>query len=114
MAGMSAYAIANLRSVDRNEQVTNYLLRIDETLDPHSGRFLVHGATPQLMDGDLPGVVVVIEFPDLERAHAWYASPAYQEILPLRTGNAVGGAVIVDGVPAGYRASQLVTGAPTG
>jgi uncharacterized protein (DUF1330 family) len=75
MAGMSAYAIANLRSVDPNQQITDYLLRIDETLAPHTGRFLVHGATPQLMDGELAGVVVVIEFPDLERAHAWYASP---------------------------------------
>ena len=111
---MTAYAIANLRSVDRNQQVADYLLRIDATLEPFSGRFLVHGAIPQLMDGELPGVVVVIEFPDLDRAHAWYASPEYQEILPLRTGNAVGGAVIVDGVPAGYRASSLVTGSRAG
>ncbi|HSP39232.1 MAG TPA: DUF1330 domain-containing protein [Frankiaceae bacterium] len=71
---MTAYAIANLRSVDRNQQVADYLLRIDATLEPFSGRFLVHGAIPQLMDGELPGVVVVIEFPDLDRARAWYAS----------------------------------------
>ena len=59
------------------------------------------------MDGDLPGVVVVIAFPDLANAHAWYASPGYQAILPLRTRNAIGGAVIVDGVPDGYRAASF-------
>lgn len=106
---MTAYAIANLRTVDFNDEITDYLLRIDATLEPYEGRFLVHGATPEQMDGDLTGAVVVIAFPDSGRAHAWYSSPAYQAILPLRTRNAVGGAVIVDGVPEGYRAASLVT-----
>ena len=104
---MTAYAIANLRSVDVNDEILEYLLRIDATLEPFDGQFLVHGKTPELMDGDLPGVVVVIAFPDLPTAHAWYASPGYQAILPLRTSNAVGGAVIVDGVPDGYRAASF-------
>src|SRR6059058_1970986 len=94
---MTAYAIANLRTVDVNDEIRDYLLRIDETLQPYAGRFLVHGKQPRLVDGDLPGAVVVIEFPVPEAAHAWYASPAYQAILPLRTRNADGGAVIVDG-----------------
>jgi uncharacterized protein (DUF1330 family) len=105
---VSAYAIANLRTVDVNDEIRDYLLRIDETLEPYDGRFLVHGKTPQLVDGALPGAVVVIEFPDVESAHAWYDSPAYQAILPLRTRNAEGGAVIVDGVSEGYRAASLV------
>lgn len=105
---MTAYAVANLRRVDRNAEIREYLLRIDETLAPFGGRFLVHGRQPQLVDGNLPGVVVIIEFPGRAAAHAWYDSPAYQAILPLRTRNCDGGAVIVDGVPAGYRAASLV------
>lgn len=104
---MSAYAIANLRTVDFNDEIRDYLLRIDETLEPYGGRFLVHGKTPQLVDGTLPGAVVIIEFPDLATARAWYDSPGYQAILPLRTRNAEGGAVLVDGVPEGYRAAAL-------
>ena len=109
---MSAYAIANLRTVDMNDEIRDYLLRIDGTLEPFGGRFLVHGATPQLVDGSLPGVVVVIEFPDTATAHAWYDSPAYQAILPLRTRNTEGGAVIVEGVPEGYRAASRVHPVP--
>jgi uncharacterized protein (DUF1330 family) len=107
---MTAYAVANLRSVDQNAEIRDYLLRIDDTLDPFGGHFLVHGKTPQVVDGDLPGVVVIIEFPDLAAAQAWYASPGYQAILPLRLRNSDGGAVIVDGTPDGYRAASLVVG----
>jgi uncharacterized protein (DUF1330 family) len=103
---MPAYAIASLRTVDVNDEIVEYLEKIDASLDPFDGRFLVHGSTPEVIDGDLPGAVVVIEFPDLAAAHAWYHSPAYQEILPLRLRNSTGGAVIVDGAPEGYRAAH--------
>ncbi len=105
---MTAYAIAQLRRVDQNEEIAEYLMRIDETLLPYRGQFLVHGTTPEVIDGDFPGFVVVIGFPDLASAHAWYDSPAYQAILPLRLSNSEGGAVIVDGVPEGYLASAYV------
>ena len=108
---MTAYAIANLRRVDLNDEVVEYMRRIDATLEPFGGVFLVHGATPEVMDGDLPGPVVVIRFPDVERAQAWYHSPQYQAILPLRLRNTVGGAVLVAGVPHGYRAASSVDGA---
>jgi uncharacterized protein (DUF1330 family) len=57
--------------------------------------------------------VVVIAFPDLTAARAWYDSPGYQAILPLRTRNAEGGAVLVNGVPEGYRAASLVPPVPS-
>jgi uncharacterized protein (DUF1330 family) len=102
---MTAYAIAHLRSVDVNDEIRDYLRRIDDTLTPFGGRFLVHGSTPEVVDGDLPGSVVIIAFADLQRARAWYASPGYQAILPLRLRNSVGGAAIVDGVTPDYRAA---------
>jgi len=45
-----------------------------------------HGL-PYLKMGSLPGHLIVIEFPDRERVREWYRSPAYQQILALRTGN---------------------------
>lgn len=105
---MTAYAMAHLRTVDLDAEVADYLLRIDATLEPYGGTFLVHGTTPEVLEGDLPGTVVVIAFPDLEQARAWYASPAYQEILPLRTRNSDSVAVLLDGVPTGYRAASLL------
>ena len=101
---MTAYAVAHLRSVDQNAEIVDYLSRIDATLDPFGGHFVVHGALPEVREGEWPGFLVVIGFPDLAAARAWYDSPAYQEILPLRTRNADGVALLVDGVPEGYRA----------
>ena len=105
---MTAYAVAHLRSVDQNAEVAEYLLRIDATLEPFGGRFLVHGTLPEVLEDAFPGVLVVIAFPDRDAAHAWYASPAYQDILPLRTRNSDGTAFVVDGVPDGYRAASYV------
>jgi uncharacterized protein (DUF1330 family) len=106
---MTAYAVAHLRSVDQNAEIVDYLRRIDATLDP-----FVHGVLPEVLEGDWPGVLVVIGFPDLATARAWYDSPGYQEILPLRTRNSDGVTLLVDGVPEGYRAAayaeKLVSG----
>jgi len=105
---MSAYAIAHLRTVDFNDEITEYIARIDSTIEPFGGRFLIHGKEPEVIEGPFPGMVVIVEFPDLEAAHAWYESAAYQAILALRTENSDGSTIIVEGVPEGYRAASLV------
>ena len=82
---MTAYAIAHLRDVVLNAEIVDYIERIDETLTPFGGRFLIHGVTPEVMEGPWEGDLVVIAFPDIAAARNWYASPGYQAILPLRT-----------------------------
>lgn len=107
----AAYAVAHLSEIDLGPEIATYLQRIDETLEPFGGRFLVHGSTLTRLEGDWGDAsagVVVISFPDRERAQAWYDSPAYQEILPLRTRNASCRTAILDGVPPGYRATDTL------
>jgi uncharacterized protein (DUF1330 family) len=101
---VSAYAVGHLRRVDVGPDILDYIARIDATLEPFGGRFLIHGGPVEIKDGDWSGDLVVIEFPSREGAHAWYASPGYQAILQLRLDNSEGGAFIVDGLPDGYRA----------
>jgi uncharacterized protein (DUF1330 family) len=108
VAPMNAYAIAHLRNVRVGPDIVRYLERIDATLEPFGGRFIVHGGAIDVREGEWPGTVIVIEFPDRERATAWYDSPAYQEILPLRTRNADGTAILVDGVDADHRATDVL------
>lgn len=102
----SAYAIAYLRDVELGDAIIDYLSGIDATLAPFGGRFLVHGGEIHGVEGEWDGDVIVIEFPDHESAVRWYESPAYQAILPLRTGHSNGIAAIVDGVPTGYQATD--------
>ncbi|MFD3545792.1 DUF1330 domain-containing protein [Streptomyces sp. NPDC058655] len=103
---MTAYAIAHLRPGTMNEDVLRYIEEIQATMDPFGGRFLVHGKEVEVLEGPFPGTVVVIGFPDIDRARAWYASAAYQEILPLRTGHIAGEAVLVEGVAPDYDAAK--------
>ncbi|MFC4145723.1 DUF1330 domain-containing protein [Micromonospora mangrovi] len=99
---MSAFALAHLRTPQVNDDIVEYLEKIQATLDPYQGVFRVHGPEPEVIEGEWPGTVVIIEFPDAERARAWYASPAYQEILPLRLRHIEGSAIIVEGVGPNY------------
>jgi uncharacterized protein (DUF1330 family) len=109
-----AYAIAHLRNVVMGDEIAEYLRRIDSTLEPFGGRFLIHGGTPEVLEGDWTGHLIAIEFPDLDHARAWYGSSAYQKILPLRTANSEGDALLIEGVREGYRATDVLTGpAPT-
>jgi uncharacterized protein (DUF1330 family) len=103
---MPAYAVAHLRSIAMGPAIVEYLERIDATLAPFGGRFLIHGARAEVLEGAWPGHLVVIAFPDLERARAWYASPPYQAILHLRTENSDSAAFIIDGVSDDHRATD--------
>lgn len=99
-----AYAVAYLREVDFGAEIVEYIEKIDATLAPYGGRFLVHGGALTPAEGTWDGDLVIIEFPDAAGARDWYESPAYQEILPLRTEHSTSIACIVEGVPTGYRA----------
>ena len=99
-----AYAIAYLREVDLGPAIVEYIERIDETLAPYGGRFLVHGGKLTPAEGEWDGDLVFIEFPSAAAAEEWYDSPGYQAILPLRTEHSQSIAAMVEGVPEGYRA----------
>ena len=107
---MSAYAVAHLRKVDLGPEIVAYLEQIDATLAPFGGRFLIHGGEKTVLEGCWPGDLIVIAFPDRRKAHAWYASTAYQRILALRKDHAEGDVIIVDGVSPGHRATDILAG----
>jgi uncharacterized protein (DUF1330 family) len=106
---LRAYAFAHLRSTRMGPPIVEYLERIDATLEPYGGRFIVHGGEVEVLEGEFPGGLVVIEFPNREAARSWYDSPAYQEIIHLRTENSEGSAGLVDGVGSRYRAADVLS-----
>lgn len=105
---MKAYAIAHVQSARSSPEIAEYLSRIDSTLAPFGGRFLVHGDPGEVREGDFAGNVIVIEFPSRQDARGWYESAEYQQILPLRTRNTTGWVILVDGVEANHRATDIL------
>ncbi|MGW3787279.1 DUF1330 domain-containing protein [Micromonospora chokoriensis] len=104
---MTAYALAHLRRAPIHAEVLEYLERIQATLVPFGGRFIVHGGPIEVLEGDWPGDLVIIEFPDLSAARSWYGSSAYQEIKPLRTRHLAGEVILVEGVAADHNSSEM-------
>ncbi|GLQ82121.1 hypothetical protein GCM10007881_56430 [Mesorhizobium huakuii] len=105
---MTAYAVAHMRQVTMGPQIVEYLHKIDATLEPFEGRFLIHGGDVEVIESDWPGNLVVIEFPDRRHVREWYASPAYQAILALRTENSQSDVVFADGVEHPHKATDVL------
>jgi uncharacterized protein (DUF1330 family) len=99
---MTAYAIAHLREAAPHPEIAEYIERITATFEPYGGRFLVHAAQHEVKEGSWPGHVVVIGFPGIADARAWWDSPEYQKIAPLRSRHIEGDIILVQGVPDGY------------
>ena len=102
---MAAYVIAG-NDVTNLQSMQQYVKAAAPTLAPFAGKLLVPtiellatGGEIVHLEGDFkPTRVVVIEFPNMERAQAWYDSDEYQAIINLRLVGSVGSGLIADGV----------------
>jgi uncharacterized protein (DUF1330 family) len=76
-----------------------YRQHVLATLAPFGGKFVVRGGPLTVVEGAWPYErTVIVEFPSRAMAEAWYHSPAYQQVLPLRLKSTSSNVVIVDGV----------------
>ncbi len=63
------------------------------------GRFIVRGGPAVLLEGEgAPERIVVIEFPDAQRARQWYESAEYQKAAKIRQSASRARLVLVEGV----------------
>jgi uncharacterized protein (DUF1330 family) len=108
---MKAYAVGILSRVEMGPPIVEYLQRIDATLAPFDGHFIVHGGDKTTYEGIDPGAVIVLEFPSRQHADDWYASPAYRAILPLRTQNSDSTVFVIEGVDRDHLATDVLGGA---
>ena len=81
---MSAYVIVDVEVLDP-DAYREYTQAVPATLAPCGGRFVVRGGPSETLEGDWrPQRIVILEFPSVDHAKAWHASPAYTAILPIR------------------------------
>jgi len=81
---MPAYVVVDV-DVKDPQGYAEYRAKAPPTIAAAGGRYLVRGADPVHVE---PGWdvhrFVILEFPSLAKAKAWYHSPEYQAILPIR------------------------------
>jgi uncharacterized protein (DUF1330 family) len=94
---MPAYVIADI-TVRDPDRYAEYRAQVPATVARHGGRFIVRGGAHERLEGDWqPGRLVVIEFPDMAAAKAWYASQEYGPLIRLRQGASTGTVLLVEG-----------------
>jgi uncharacterized protein (DUF1330 family) len=95
------YVISEANAIADPIGIKEYGAKVRETLAPFNGHyhFVVRGGKTESLDGDAPPRgIVVIAFDTSEQAHAWYDSPAYAAIRPIRLAAVKGRMFIVEGV----------------
>ena len=94
---MPAYLIARIRVTDP-VRYQDYTKLTPAAIAKYGGRFIVRGGAVTVLEGPPENDrVVVIEFPSLERARAFWSSPEYGEAKAKRAGAATGQFLLVDG-----------------
>lgn len=94
---MSAYFIARITIHDPSGY-ERYLEGFDAAFAGRGGEVLAVDDVPVLLEGTWPCTrTVLIRFPDLAAARAWYDSPAYQSLARIRHGAADADIVLVEG-----------------
>lgn len=73
-------------SITDKEKFGQYGEKAGPTLAQFGGELLIHGTHARaLYGGSDHSISAVIRFPDQASLQAWHDSPAYQDLVPLRT-----------------------------
>jgi uncharacterized protein (DUF1330 family) len=95
---MAAYLIAEIEITDP-QGYAEYTKVVPETLEKYGGKFLVRGGKAHPLEGDWPERRrVLIEFPSIEQARAWWSSPEYARPMEMRRASSNGRLVFLEGV----------------
>jgi uncharacterized protein (DUF1330 family) len=93
-----AYVLVEMAVTDP-EAFEAYKPLAAKACEAYGGRYLARGGRTELLEGvGVPSRVTLLEFPDLDTATSWYASPEYGEARATRAGAATARFVAVEGL----------------
>jgi uncharacterized protein (DUF1330 family) len=96
---MSAYIIFTREKTLDQGELAIYGLKVPATITDHPIKILAaYGGYEVLEGADTEGVVIV-EFPSVEAAKAWYNSQSYREVRKHRFKGAEYRVIVVEGMP---------------
>ncbi len=97
---MPAYLIARVEVTDW-ERYREYTKATPAAIAQYGGRFIVRGGQVHTLEGEPEQRrLVIIEFPSLDQAQAFFHSPEYSRAKVLRQGAAIGQFLAVEGCAA--------------
>ena len=95
---MSTYLIAEVNLKD-SEAYSDYLSKVPSIILKYNGEYLVRGGKISHHEGKWkPKRMVVVKFPNRERALAFYNSEEYKKFKAIRNKVAESNLILVDGI----------------
>jgi uncharacterized protein (DUF1330 family) len=95
---MAAYIIVEV-SITDPKAYEEYKKLTPAAVAAYDGKFIVRGGETETLEGDWqPERIVVLEFPSLEQAKAWWASDVYSPAKLIRQQAAKTKMIVVNGV----------------
>ena len=92
------YVIAQITEIHDQDSYASYRELVGQTVTNYLGQFIVRGGAAERIEGADPcGRIVIIEFPSVAQAKAWYGSADYRAALALRLAASTGTVMIVAG-----------------
>ena len=95
---MSAYVVFIRESTLDPLEMDTYFRKVPATFSGHPATILARYGRHEVLEGPGTEGVVLLEFPSMDDAKAWYNSPAYQEALKHRFKGANYRAILFEGV----------------
>ena len=96
---MAAYVFFDVVSV-HPERMSGYREKAFASVKAFNGKLVAATSNIDCREGDWhPARILMLEFPSMEKARAWYDSPEYQEVLPIRLDANRDRMVIFEGMP---------------
>ena len=96
---MAAYVFFEAISV-HPELMSSYRDKAFASVKAFGGKLVASTTNIECREGNWrPNKIVMLEFPSMDKARAWYESPEYQEVLPIRLQANKDNMVIFEGLP---------------
>ncbi|WP_333818894.1 DUF1330 domain-containing protein [Ohtaekwangia sp.] len=94
---MKAYIIVDVNITDP-ALYEDYKKLTPGSLIPYEGKFIVRGGMTETLEGDwIPGRIVILEFPSVEKARAWWSSDTYAPAKALRQSASITRMILAEG-----------------
>jgi len=94
---MTAYVIGEIEVTDP-AAYAEYGKQVPATIEKYGGRFVVRGGRVEALEGGWsPKRLVVLQFPSMAQALAWYRSPEYAPLISMRQKASRGKLLAVEG-----------------
>lgn len=95
---MPAYIIADIEVLD-TAAYEEYRQRVPPTIAAYGGRYIARGGATEVLEGTWsPRRCVILEFPSVAQANAWWNSPEYQPLRVIRERTTRSSLVLTEGL----------------